>query len=181
MLLTESYREQNKLLHSDGNYGLKGHLYAPKVVALAQTIGTDDILDYGCGQHTLQRALDFPIKEYDPCIEGFDSPPKPAAIVVCTDVLEHIEPDCLDDVLDDLARLTLVAGLFAVDTRPAQKILPDGRNAHLIQKPADWWFPKIYSRFCMVQMTDILFSSNTTPGLVKSLGFIATVGGSRKG
>jgi hypothetical protein len=30
---------------------------------------------------------------------------------------------------------------------PALKTLPDGRNAHLIQEPVEWWLPKIMQRF----------------------------------
>jgi hypothetical protein len=26
-----------------------------------------------------------------------------------------------------------------IDTKPARKVLPDGRNAHLIIKDIDWW------------------------------------------
>jgi hypothetical protein len=63
------------------------------------------------------------------------------------DVLEHIEPDCLDDVLDDLKRVTKGIGFFTVACGPAAKVLPDGRNAHLIQEPPEWWLPKLLERF----------------------------------
>jgi hypothetical protein len=26
-------------------------------------------------------------------------------------------------------------------------VLPDGRNAHLIQEPPEWWLPKLLERF----------------------------------
>ena len=32
-------------------------------------------------------------------------------------------------------------------TGPAKRILPNGRNAHLIQQPAAWWLPKFFARF----------------------------------
>jgi S-adenosylmethionine:diacylglycerol 3-amino-3-carboxypropyl transferase len=70
-------------------------------------------------------------------------PPEPHDIVVCTDVLEHIEPDCLDDVLADIRRCTKKAALLVVATRPAMKTLSDGRNAHLIQEDFKWWEPHI--------------------------------------
>jgi hypothetical protein len=117
------------------------------VKALAGLARSRDVLDYGCGRGTLAQALDFPIRMYDPCIAGLDAPPQPADVVACTDVLEHIEPDCLDDVLDDLKRVVRAYGLFVIANRPASKILPDGRNAHLIQEPWPWWEPRITSRF----------------------------------
>jgi len=63
--------------------------------------------------------------------------------VVCGDVLEHVEPECLDDVLAELRRVTQEVGLFVVHLTAAKKTLPDGRNAHLIQQPADWWQARI--------------------------------------
>ena len=35
---------------------------------------------------------------------------------------------------------------------PAAKILADGRNAHLIQKPSSWWLPKIVKYFEIHQL-----------------------------
>jgi hypothetical protein len=68
-------------------------------------------------------------------------------MVCCIDVLEHIEPDLLDNVLDDLKRVTKRIGFFTVSTSPAEKTLPDGRNAHLIQAAPEWWLPKFMERF----------------------------------
>lgn len=68
-------------------------------------------------------------------------------MVVCIDVLEHIEPDCLEAVLDDLKRVTASFGIFTVATGPAKKVLADGRNAHLIQQDPEWWMMKIFARF----------------------------------
>ena len=152
-LISESYREQNRKLHEVGNYGISGHKTANHVKFLADKLNTKDILDYGCGQQTLEQALGFKIQNYDPCIAGLDSEPKPAQLVICGDVLEHIEPEYLDNVLDDLQRVTLNTCFLIISTRPAQKILPDGRNAHLIQEGAKWWLPKLAHRFKVVSLT----------------------------
>ena len=175
MLISEAYREQNQQLHeSEEAYGTKGHHYAKRILHYCAAAETQDVLDYGCGKQTLQKRLPFPIKHYDPCIPGLDTPPEPADILVCTDVLEHIEPDCLDSVLDDIRRLTRVCAFLTVDTRPARKFLPDGRNAHLIQEPAEWWFPKLYSRFEVVQISKIVLrAKDSQEGREKNLGFIA--------
>jgi hypothetical protein len=76
-------------------------------------------------------------------------------MVTCIDVLEHIEPDCLDNVLDDLERLAEVLVFLTIHTGPAAKVLSDGRNAHLTQQPIEWWLPKIWNRFDLhtVQVT----------------------------
>ena len=73
--------------------------------------------------------------------------PAPCVFVACIDVLEHIEPALLDNVLDDLQRVTVGVGVYTVHTGAALKVLSDGRNAHLIQKPPAWWLPKLLDRF----------------------------------
>ena len=155
MKITPEYLEQNRKLHATGKYGVSGQAWAPHVRQLSEQLRTRDILDYGCGQKRLERSLGFPIRNYDPCIEGLDAPPEPADLVACTDVLEHIELDCLDDVLDDLKRVTRKVGFFVVATGPAEKFLPDGRNAHLIQEGQDWWLPKFSSRFEVAQVNPL--------------------------
>ena len=114
---------------------------------MSHGVADRDVLDYGCGRRTLEKQLGFAIRNYDPCIPGLDEPAPPADVVVCTDVLEHIEPELLDNVLDDLQRVTIGVGVFTVHTGAAGKVLLDGRNAHLIQQPPSWWLPKFMERF----------------------------------
>jgi len=110
-------------------------------------VGSRDILDYGCGKGTLQTALGFRISEYDPAVEGKTDTPEPADIVICTDVLEHIEPECVDAVLGDLKRVTKRVLFATVCIIPAKKTLRDGRNAHLSIHPFHWWAEKFEERF----------------------------------
>jgi len=149
-MISAEYLSLQKQLHATGKYGVSGHKYAGLVHNIMRDYNTSDVLDYGCGQRSLERALGVVIRNYDPSIEGLDKRPEPADIVACTDVLEHIEPAHLDAVLDDLQRLVKKAGLFVVFTQPAVKVLADGRNAHLIQEKMDWWMPKLKQRFYVV-------------------------------
>jgi hypothetical protein len=127
--------------------------YAPIVSQLLRRHGAKELLDYGAGKgrlgEVLNRILPMPpaIHHYDPAIPQWSQAPQPCAFVACIDVLEHVEPDRLDHVLDHLQELTLGFGFFTVHTGPAAKILPDGRNAHLIQQPASWWLPLFLKRF----------------------------------
>lgn len=140
MLISDEYRRLNAQLHeSNEHYGTSGQRSAQVVAQLVKVQASRDVLDYGCGKRTLEQALGFAITNYDPCVPGLDQVPGPHDIVACTDVLEHIEPDCLDEVLADLRRCTRHVGYFLVATGPAMKTLADGRNAHLIQQPFDWW------------------------------------------
>lgn len=145
MLITPEYKALQKQLHdSNERYGTSGANYAD-IVRPMSNWGRLPILDYGCGKQKLAKALGlaYRVTNYDPCIEGLDSAPEPHAIVTCTDVLEHIEPDLVDNVLADLRRLTLVRALLVVSTRPAMKTLADGRNAHISLHPEEWWMERI--------------------------------------
>ena len=155
MKISPAYLEQNRLLHAGGSYGLGGQRWAESVRNICRVAGSRDVLDYGCGQRTLEKALGFPIRNYDPCIPGLDAAPEPADVVVCTDVLEHIEPECLDEVLDDLKRVVRRVGFLVIANRPAKKTLPDGRNAHLIQEDSAWWMPRLKSRFAVAYVKEM--------------------------
>jgi cyclopropane fatty-acyl-phospholipid synthase-like methyltransferase len=124
-----------------------GGKHADTVLKLAAAIGTTSILDYGCGKGYLAKAIPFPIWEYDPAVPGKEECPRPADLVVSTDVLEHIEPDRLAYVLDDLRRVTRKVAYLVIHTGPAQKTLADGRNAHLIQQGAKWWTKRLSKFF----------------------------------
>lgn len=152
-LISDDYRVLNAKLHALGKFGRHGDKWARKVRAIVAEHHVASVLDYGCGQGALARALDFPVAEYDPAIPGKDADPAPAELVVCTDVLEHIEPDLLDNVLDHLRALTLRYLFAVVATRPAVKFLEDGRNAHLIIQPDNWWRPAIEARFTVIEWT----------------------------
>lgn len=150
MTISEQYRQLNKHLHEQGSYGRKGDKWAGRVRELIEEYRPTTMLDYGCGQGALGRALGTPIQEYDPAIEGKDQPPARADLVVCTDVLEHIEPEHLDAVLDDLKRVTGRCLFAVISTRPAKKTLADGRNAHLIVEEWPFWEERLSRRFRVV-------------------------------
>jgi hypothetical protein len=119
---------------------------------LFQQYDPKTILDYGAGTGFLAQSLPFlDIHSYDPGVPKFSTTPDPADFVVCMHTLEHIEPECLDAVLDDIQRCTLNLVYFIVSMYPSSYTLSDGRNAHLIQKPVDWWFPKLMDRFQLKQ------------------------------
>lgn len=137
--ISDSYRDLNAELHaSSRKYGSHGHRWAGRVSSFLEE--GYSVLDYGCGKGMLRQVCGTSICEYDPAIPGKDSEPEAADLVVCTDVLEHIEPEKLDNVLEHLASLTRRRLLFNIATKPAKNhLLPDGRNPHLIVRDAEWW------------------------------------------
>ncbi len=149
-LISPEYRAMNIQMHEKYlEFGVSGNRHVKVVMSIADSLKSKyvSILDYGCGKGYLAKSLPFPIAEYDPAIPGKDESPRPADLVVCTDVLEHIEPDRLDYVLDDLRRCVKNVGYFVISTREAAKKLPDGRNTHLNVHNRDWWEEKLRQGF----------------------------------
>lgn len=146
-LYTPAYIQTQKALHAaPRGYGGKGAKWADIVETLARSLAAWSILDYGCGQATLGavlRARGWSARDYDPAIPGKDGIPGFADLVVSTDVLEHIEPEKLDAVLAHLKLLARKAVFVVISTRPANKWLSDGRNAHLIVEDAAWWTARL--------------------------------------
>lgn len=157
--ISDAYRDQNRQLHEiNPNYGMGGWRHADKVMEIREDMECETVLDYGCGKGGLKQALGSPgwIREYDPAVPGKDERPEMADIVVCTDVLEHIEPDLIDNVLSDLVRVTARAALLVIATRESNKFLPDGTSPHKIVRDAEWWREKLADRFLILNTKTVV-------------------------
>ncbi|MFI4950524.1 MAG: hypothetical protein ACHP7A_05760 [Caulobacterales bacterium] len=150
-VISEEYRRLQQELHLNPNYGVASIQFAPIVKQLVEQTGAKSLSDYGAGKRHLDRTLrelgvTIDYRPYDPAFPEYGTP-QSADLVCCIDVLEHIEPDYLDNVLDELRAITVTYGVFSLHTGPAQKHLADGRNAHLIQQPSSWWLPRLCRNF----------------------------------
>ena len=144
-LITDEYRSLNRRLHEQKpKYGSMGYRHAETVKSIP---GWRTALDYGCGKGTLAKSVPG-VVNYDPAIPGLDAEPERADLVVSTDVLEHIEPECLDDVLEHIRSRMIKRGfLVACTKRDGSKTLPDGRDPHLIVQSLEWWRERIERYF----------------------------------
>jgi len=156
MLISEQYRSEQEKLHQNPNYGVASVEFAPIVTNIINQLEVSEMLDYGAGKGRLGQTIDpdhtIMIDHYDPARPEWSATPVARQFVACIDVLEHIEIELIDNVLDDLKRVTIEYGFFTVHTGPAKKTLSDGRNAHLIQKDYRWWMPRLWSRFRVLTM-----------------------------
>lgn len=154
-MISEAYRQEQAKLHENPDYGVASIKYAPIVSKLINALQITDVLDYGAGKGNLAKSLQIDheckVTMYEPSNPELADKPDSAQLVTCIDVLEHIEPEYLEEVFDDLQRCVEFYGFFTVHTGPAKKLLSDGRNAHLTQKPSQWWLPRLVSRFELVQ------------------------------
>ena len=155
MLISPDYQKQQEELHRKRpDYGTTAEKYGETISEMVNMLEVKEVLDYGCGHNrslmrTFKPAHECQVQCYDPGVPEFAELPTPSQMVVCIDVLEHIEPEYIEDVLDHLEELTGEFLFATVHLGPAGKKLSDGRNAHLIQKPQEWWVPKFMERFIM--------------------------------
>lgn len=142
-MISDEYRRLNSQLHKQRpTYGANGFKHADKVRTLMVELGTDDVLDYGCGKASLSKEI--PCQNYDPCLPKYAGLPVPADIVACFDVMEHIEPEYLDVVLSHISELARKAAILVIATHPDRsKSLPDGSNPHRIVESPEWWASKV--------------------------------------
>jgi len=142
-VISDGYRRLNRELHKRRpTYGANGFKHAGKVRSLMEHLGTDDVLDYGCGKASLSKEISC--QNYDPCVPKYADLPLPADIVACFDVLEHIEPEYLDAVLSHISDLARKAAILVIATHPDRsKNLPDGSNPHRIVESPEWWVAKL--------------------------------------
>tara|TARA_R110000787_G_scaffold202317_5_gene313031 strand:+ start:284 stop:814 length:531 start_codon:yes stop_codon:yes gene_type:complete len=154
-LITDSYKQQLIELHGDRYWGGTGRQHAEEILKVAKEYECETALDYGSSNHKDCLKRHFHRKypgqllfyEYDPAVESKSGLPQPADIVVCTDVLEHIEPELLDNVLTHMNSCMEKCGYFVVSTILAKQVLSDGRNAHLIVEDKEWWKLKLLEHF----------------------------------
>ena len=106
--------------HDAERYGVSGWRWAPYVNRYARKVHATSVLDYGCGDGSLAKGL-YPltVRLYDPVTAP--RMPAPTDLVVCTDVLPFVEPECLDDVLGHIKELAERGVFIAVPDHPAHK------------------------------------------------------------
>ena len=156
MLITDEYRKTQQELHKNDSYGTVAKQMGGLVSQIVDKAEIDTVLDYGAGHNmglreTLKPKRPIAYSAYDPGVEELSDAPEPAELVCVIDVLEYIEPELLDNVLDHIEDLTQALLIATICTCPAKKVLPDGRNAHLIQQPVEWWLPKLWDRDFEIQ------------------------------
>ena len=147
-MIRQEYAEQLKQTRKDDpNWGSTAALYAGADVVrlLHRNKQVRSILDFGCGKGTLaqyirQYAPLMTVSEYDPSVPGKDTiPDRQFDMIVSTDVMEHIEPESLTETLEWIQNHARLGQFHVIACGPTNKVLPDGRDVHLIQQPINWW------------------------------------------
>jgi hypothetical protein len=173
-MISDSYKKTLKGIHDSSPFGKRRKIprHAEKFI---RTINAKSILDFGCGKGKLIETL----KETFPKIEiiGYDPGSRDCNIslesvfvdlLMSTDVLEHVEPEHIDETLKFLStRSKYIYHLIALS--PAKLILPDGRNAHLIQESPTWWRSKFLDLNYKIIQEDHIVGQKYSKALKKTI------------
>lgn len=157
-LLTPEYLKMQEELHAKGDYGVTMPKHAPSIHADIARLKGQTVLDYGSGRHEHAKRIfscSYWVRSYDPCVFQLSDDPLPADYVICTDVLEHVEPECIDAVLTHLFSKMKLGAYLSIALRPAKKMLSDGRNAHILLRRAAWWEERVWRRAKIVGSSEI--------------------------
>lgn len=107
------------------------------------------VLDFGAGHGSLGRyikehlARSIDWTEYDPGMPDLQKIPEGQFdLITSSDVLEHLEPESVDETLAWMADHATRAQYHYISCSPSGRLLPDGRSVHLTVHPTDWWVEK---------------------------------------
>ena len=158
-MITDEYKKSLETLQQGNKF--KGLLVKYEPIKLfVEKYNPDSIIDFGCAKGRLIEQLkqDFPalttIDGYDPGVPEFSTIPiKQYHCLISNDVIEHFEPEFLDQSLCHMNSLFTRSAWLIIACYPAKKSLPDGRNAHLIIESPAWWrnqVAKCFTDCCVV-------------------------------
>jgi predicted double-glycine peptidase len=128
--------------------------YKHEVYNIIKEKNIKTILDYGCGKATFHKILfnskktpkspqNINITGYDPCVPSFQKRPEGKYdLVLCIDVMEHVQENKVDEVLKDIFSFSNNVFL-TITCYPATQILLNGKNAHYTVKDPEWWKEKL--------------------------------------
>ena len=132
--------------------------HAYRIKKLIDRYPTESILDYGSGKGRQYQPGTVKLSNgqtydslpaywgirslrcYDPGYAPFAELPRERFdAVICTDVLEHCPEQDIPWILDEMFGFARTFVFATVCSSPAQKVLPNGENAHCTIQPPTWW------------------------------------------
>lgn len=156
-VVTDYYRSLLEIEHQKGIWGVISIQKAPHIAKMMKQYQLNEILDYGAGAGNLAKTLveimpEAIVHQYEPGRPELSNSPSPCDMVACIDVIEHVEPDCLEAVLNDLERVIQRYAFINISTRKASRVLSNGWNAHICLKDPNEWHDIFANRFDIINM-----------------------------
>lgn len=169
----DSFIKASKALHKkNNNYGkaseyfkkgsMKYELTIPNAICCAAKVEPiSSLLDHGCGKGGLIELVrqELPtlhkVCGFDPAVDIYSKrPSEKHDIVTSIDVLEHIGRGQIASTIREIKELTGKFFFFCIDLLAASKKV-DGRNAHFLIAPADWWVQQIKTEFSVITAIEV--------------------------
>ena len=148
-LINDDYKRQLQEMHATNKkFTRSGEKKLRMIKSFVETYQPKSLIDFGCSDGEmlpiLSERYNINAIGYDPGVSEFENIPTTAVdCLTSTDVLEHVEPEMIDDTLKIINTLFTKSAFLLIASYPAKKSLPDGRNAHLIIESFDWWRTKL--------------------------------------
>jgi hypothetical protein len=151
-LISKEYKEIITAHHANKVWGGAVNNKIPKIHKFMLLSNSKSILDYGAGQSAFKNGLPvfnidykYKIHEYEPGIPGLDEDPPVCDATICFDVLEHIEPDKIDNVLQHIYDKTnnwFLADICCVPAMSCFTVKGNKENLHPLVRKPEWWIKK---------------------------------------
>jgi hypothetical protein len=162
----------NKIVDFRNNkYKTWGGAVSSKVPQIYKYIVQEDcksVLDYGSGNSDFKKTVenlypdhDFKIVEYEPSIPELNIDPEACDMTICVDVLEHVEPDKIDNVLSRIRDKTNKLCFLSICVVESYGQFDDGTNLHILVKPVEWWIEKLKEKFDIINEVSTKFHLTT--------------------
>jgi hypothetical protein len=158
-LISEEYKSLIVERHYKTKWGGAAEHKQKFIKECADKYGVKSILDYGAGFGQFKDLMNkdypgqFEIHEYEPGIIGKDKDPAVCDMTISLDVLEHIEPDKIDNVLQHIYDKTNKIAFHNICCVPAHGSFPNGQNFHLLVKHPNWWLEKFKDKWNIIEST----------------------------
>jgi len=148
-MISQAYQDKITEYHKGRIWGgaVSGKLFDIECTAKNNDCST--MLDFGCGFGLLKEKLGnkFSITEYDAGIPKKNKlPVGKFDMVVCCDVMEHVEPEFVDQTIDWLYYYATKVIYVSICCAPSLETFDDGSNLHLTVQPPSWWMSRFEER-----------------------------------
>lgn len=172
--LRNTERAKYRRIYERETYGVGNH-GSQAIPIIHQEIKPRNVLDVGCGSNAFCKLLrplgieavgvDFASPLADVPAPAHDLPFLGGAFDLLTafDVLEHLLPEEVPEVMDEFARVARRAWLFSICCRDSTRRSPDGSTLHPTVRPKRWWVDCL-SRYGQVEMRGKYFLVTLTRG-----------------
>ena len=166
--MNKKYLEQYKLLYKiKPKYGASSVKFFDILYSMLEKEKDNIIyvLDYVCGRSPLLKMLQeklnyLKIFRYDPVFDEYNTLPKcKIDFVICTDVLQHVPIDELDETINKISSISKKC-FFHIKCTDHPTKFPNGEPTNITIREKEWWKKYLLKYFSSVE--EINYPDETT-------------------